>query len=718
MGFDHHGLESVNSKRESLELRTRNPNHVSLMLVVVIMSLGLMWIVFSTYAVPPLIKSAYRGESLPIFNKMISGQASHPVAGYLSYWDRLRWRVLLDFSLVGLLVVLVTRPEFRRPLWEPAAPHHTVPVLAEQNAVSSIPPPARLQRVFVVFTVLVLVGVGAARIVSTYRVFSQTFDEPAAVAAGMEWLDQGTYTVENSHPPLARVAVALGPFLDGLHMPADAGSWVTGRATPVCLWCSVGNQILYARDQYSHNLALARLGVLPFFFLATAVVWVWSRKAFGDASALLATLLFTTLPPVLAHAGLATTDMALAATVMAALLAFICCLECPTYLRSCVLGLTAALAILSKFSALLFLPGCGLAILACLWRATRRRTESPKVPWRRRAIAIALTMSTTFLVIWGGYRFSVQSYNPQGRPHENIDGFVGAEGTLHRLAYLVAEHAPIPAPELLEGINFQRLHNEEGGLAYLLGDVRQTGWWYFFPVVLAVKSPLPFLVLSGIGLVLLGRQGWRGADWRAVAPAATAMTLLLVSLASRIDFGVRLILPIYPLLAIVAGFGAVRLWNLARPKRVGPAMVVVLLLWQLTSSARIHPDYLAYFNELAGRHPDRVRTGSDLDWGQDLLRLANALHARKIDSVMLGYYGTADLSRHNLPQWKELQPYQPATGWIAISEHKLKLGERRPPYRGYAWLEAYEPRAVVGKSIRLYYIPEGTRVPGKEGPSR
>ncbi len=117
-------------------MRTRNPNHVSLMLVLAIVCLGLMWIVLSTYAVPPIIKSAYRGESLPIFNRMISAQASHPVAEYLSDWGRLRWRVLVDFSLVGLLVVLVTRPEFQRALWGPAAPHHPVPVLAEEKAVS------------------------------------------------------------------------------------------------------------------------------------------------------------------------------------------------------------------------------------------------------------------------------------------------------------------------------------------------------------------------------------------------------------------------------------------------------------------------------------------------------------------------------------------------------------------------------------------------------
>jgi hypothetical protein len=561
------------------------------------------------------------------------------------------------------------------------------------------------RRVVVFLTVVLFASIGAARIISTYSVFNQTVDEPDHIASGMEWLDRKTYTIDPEAPPLARVAVALGPFLDGLHLPTGGGSYF-----------DLGNRILHARDQYLHNLALARMGVLPFFFLATAMVFVWSRKTFGDTSALLSTLLFSTLPPVLAHAGLATTDMALAATFMTSMLAFVCWLESPTYFRSCAFGLSVGLAVLSKFSALLFLPSCAVAILVCRWITTRPRPELPAVPWGRRGIAIAAATMMAFLTIWGAYRFSVQSYKPNGVPDENMTDS-RAQKTWHRLSYVVAEHIPIPAPELMTGINILRLHNARGHIGYLLGKVRQTGWWYFFPVALAVKSPLAFLILTGIGLLTLGRRAWRGADWRALAPAVMAVTLLLVCMPSRINIGLRHILPIYPLLAIVAGLGAARLWNLARPKRVGPFMVVVLVIWQLTSSARIHPDYLSYFNELAGRHPDDVLVESDLDWGQDLQRLARELHARRIDSVALAYHGTAEPGLSNMPQWRNLQPCERATGWIAISEIPFKIGWGNPPFLAWAWLDAYEPRAMVGKSIRLYYIPEGTRIPENEGES-
>ena len=569
--------------------------------------------------------------------------------------------------------------------------------------------PVASQRALIVLAALILAGVSTARIVSTYHVFSQTYDEPSTVAAGMEWLDRATYTIDNTQPPLARLPAALGLFFDGQHVSdlpaADA------RTNPLIFaqqnWAQSGNKILYARGQYSHNLALARVGELPFFFLATAVVWVWARKVFGESSALVSVLLFTTLPPVLAHAGLATTDMAIAATSAFALLVFIYWLESPTYVRSCALGLAVALAILSKFSALLFLPSSGLAILACRWMTTRDTTrgQPPKMPWRRKVGIVAAIVVTTFVVIWGGYRFSVHITRKADRPHEKLDSRLGSKGFLHDVAYVIAEHVPVPAPELVEGIRTQQLHNARGQLEYLFGQVSRSGWWYFFLVVLAVKTPLPFLILCGVGLAVIATRGKQGVDWRAMAPAAAAATLLVVSMVSKIDLGVRLILPIYPLLAIVAGMGAVSLWHAARTRRAGAAIVLVLLFWQVLSSVRAHPDYLAYFNEFGGSRPERIVVDSDLDWGQDLLRLATELRDRKIDSVTISYFGSADLSQHDLPRFQRLLSYQKATGWIAISKSALKYGEGAPPYRGYAWLESYKPEVLVGRSILLYYIP-------------
>jgi hypothetical protein len=56
-----------------------------------------------------------------------------------------------------------------------------------------------------------MLALATLRIAATYYVFNHTADEPGHIAAGMQWLDQGVYTNESQHPPLARIAAAFGP---------------------------------------------------------------------------------------------------------------------------------------------------------------------------------------------------------------------------------------------------------------------------------------------------------------------------------------------------------------------------------------------------------------------------------------------------------------------------------------------------------------------------
>ena len=128
-----------------------------------------------------------------------------------------------------------------------------------------------------------------------------------------------------------------------------------------------------------------------------------------------------------------------------------------------------------------------------------------------------------------------------------------------------------------------------------------------------------------------------------------------------------------------------------------------LVLWLAVDGARAHPDYLAWFNPLAGAHPERVLSDSNLDWGQDLFRLRDAIERRHITSLELAYFGSGDLERMTPAHVHRLAPGVPASGWIAISETRLAdvYNVRRG---GYRWLERYAPVERVGRSIRLYYV--------------
>ncbi|MEP7352671.1 MAG: hypothetical protein ABI824_05520, partial [Acidobacteriota bacterium] len=129
----------------------------------------------------------------------------------------------------------------------------------------------------------------------------------------------------------------------------------------------------------------------------------------------------------------------------------------------------------------------------------------------------------------------------------------------------------------------------------------------------------------------------------------------------------------------------------------------LLLLWMLSDSVRAHPDYLAYFNQLAGSHPENVLAESDLDWGQDLDRLGSRLTRLEVKDISLAYFGSALLHKSALPAYHPLDPYQPTRGYVAISLHDLVLESAKNG--SYAWLKAYKPSERIGKSIDLFYIP-------------
>ncbi|MBZ5610617.1 MAG: glycosyltransferase family 39 protein [Acidobacteriia bacterium] len=518
--------------------------------------------------------------------------------------------------------------------------------------------------------VLGLILLGSIRIAITYTVFNHTSDEPAHIACGMQWLDQGIYNYEAQHPPLTRVMVALGPYLAGVHGNRQGDMTFEG------------NTILYGggANQYDFRLALSRAGNLPFFWLASWMVFLWGRRMLGVSAGVVAVFIFTMIPTLLAHAGLSTTDMGVTACMAAAMYASLRLVEQPGPKTAAWFGLALGLMVLSKFSSLVFYPAAmGLAL--ALWLVKTRpapgqlaRDLLRRLPWA------ALSAILAFLVIWAGYRFSF--------------------GKTDWVPF------PVPFPELYSGIQEVSQHNTGGHLSYLMGDLRMDGWWQFFPVLLAVKLPLAMLGLLALGLWKLPA---RPADsWPLGFAIAISLGILTVAMVAHINIGLRHILPMFPFLAVIAAGGAMWLAGKALTQGWARWTLGLALLWLCGTSIAAHPDYLAYFNALAGDHPENIVVDSDLDWGQDIKRLGQRLKELNAPSVAFTPTITISLASHGFPPHERTAIDAPSAGWNAVQMTQWKLyrmGLQMHEPGAHSWPDLIKPTERIGKSILLYYVP-------------
>jgi Dolichyl-phosphate-mannose-protein mannosyltransferase len=511
---------------------------------------------------------------------------------------------------------------------------------------------------------ILLVLIASARIAATYTVFNHTTDEPAHIACGMQWLDQRLYTYEPQHPPLARVAAAVGPYLLGIRSQGTPGTGLAQESLE-------GAKILYRDHHYDLTLAMARLGILPFFWVACLVVYLWAKRVYGPAVAVIALFFFSFLPPVLAHASLATTDMALTAFLGAACLSALVWAEQPSWKTGLLFGAATGLAAISKFSSLVFFPAAVVLALAGYLFFRRPSMSALVSAIKERLPSFGLALAAGAFVIAAIYRFSLSA--------------------------------------LFEGIRAVAAHNAEGHPTYLLGQRSTTGFWYFYPVVLAVKTPLALLVLIGAAFWWTGRDSKRlQRDWPVLAFIAG---ILAVALISRINIGVRHILPVYFGFSLLAA-SAVADWIERGSPNWVRAAIAVLAIWFAGSSLLSHPDYLAYTNELAGSAPEKILADSDLDWGQDMKRLSRRLSEVGATQVAFSPVIIADFEGEmGFPRVTQSSPVMPAPGWNAVSlslwkVRRLGLMETHP--EAVLWPDRVPPGERVGKGVMLWYFPPPT----------
>lgn len=536
---------------------------------------------------------------------------------------------------------------------------------------------------------LILVGalalyVGQAQGSSPLK--SAAFDEQYHLAAGYSYLRTGDFRLATNHPPLAGMIAALPLLGDAsIALPTDHPTWQAGDRfafSDVFLWeANADPQGLLLRARWPVTL----LGVLLVVSICLA-----ARQMLGARAGWLALLLSVFDPNLIAHGRFVTTDLALTLFLFLTVWWAWRWLVRPRWYNLAAAGVFAGLTMATKYNGAIVWPI--VVAIALLLPVTAGQST-----WKQRLWGVPVMGMVALAVLWALYRFD-----------------------LGGVSFLPA-WVKLPAPFYFQQFwnTFNRIVDLQGArVDFFLGEASNRGWWYYFFVALAVKAPLPTLLLSLAGLAFIVRD--RTVRRLAVLWATPALFLILGA-TQVLNIGFRHMLPAVPFLVLLAAVVAQSWrWLAARSWRMAAAGVL-LTLWLVADTVRIAPHYESFFNQLAGpwQNWSNILVDSNLDWGQDLPALRQVMEERGIDTVNLAYFGKAAPEKYGvryrpLPsylrfmQGREIDaynPYTPEPGWYAISATALRTGTMTPETANlYAFFRDREPDARAGYSIYLYQV--------------
>lgn len=540
---------------------------------------------------------------------------------------------------------------------------------------------------------------------------SPTMDEQNHLARGLAVLRTGDPRLSLEHPPWINGLSALPLLmLPEIRLPTDHPSWNQPEG-----WYAFADQLLWV---YNHDVTrMVFLARLPIVFLTLGLALtgyhlarlIWGRKA-GPVAFLF--LLFD--PNVLAHGRYTTTDIGGTTFVLLATLLLWRAWQAEKWRWGLVMaaGLGLGLAFGSKLSALVFVPIWGVMALLSIGKGTQIDADRRRWGWARRLGQLGVAGLLSLPVLWALFAFEWGAFRFVTEPLTAWNRFSG------------------PMPTFWAGIE-QILRLSGGGRpTFLLGEFSQEGFVTYFPVAFLVKTPIPMLLLLPLAAgLLLYRRETRG---RALFLGVPAVLYFLFSMQSALNIGYRHLLPMLPFVYVlisglmredvlrIAYYVLKKEYAIRNTQYAIRSIPYLALLSVLISDLFIHPHYLSYFNVAAGGAANgyNILVDSNVDWGQDLLRLQDWMAENGVEEVKLAWFGSADPAYyglryqplpglpHHFDLWWNV-PFNtaaPEPGVYAISVSnlwELPLAEKTV----FAWFRGREPDERIGYSIHIYRVP-------------
>ncbi|MGA2584081.1 MAG: glycosyltransferase family 39 protein [Tepidisphaeraceae bacterium] len=582
---------------------------------------------------------------------------------------------------------------------------------------------------------------------------SPTFDEPVHLVSARAQTAYSDFRIDPEDPPLWKYFAVAGASGD---LPIDQHSELFASVLTQPRDGEFSFQTLYRSPSGRMdvdgllNSARARMIFLALVLGVLIGWWAW-RLAGGLAgrlAAVVAVAAFAFDPNFLAHAPLLKNDAPIA-LIFLGLAASIGLLgERVTIWRWLACCVLVSAALTTKFSGLIALPIFAIALLARAilpqpWPFLKRILNTRSRRISAAVILFAGCLPIAYLSIWAcyGFRFapaadgslfdvnlfktaalqreaSIAHGSPPDVPMDQLNQWAGEvrPSLTVRSVQWANDHHVLPQAWLMGflytyGTSLQRP-------TFLCGTLSLRGWWYYFPLAMAFKTPLTTLAAIALAAILspmLWKMTKRADLWPFVAVAVCPVIYMFVAMRSHLDIGMRHVLPVYPFLFIFLGVSAARAWN--RWPRATIICIAVFIAGLATETFSAYPNFIPFFNVAAGgsRGGLRLLSDSNIDWGQELPDLANWQTSHRDRPLYLCYFGFADPGYYGI-QFTDMEHSGildhldragQAHAVFAISAVALQ-GAYMDAQRSarFAPFRRSQPFDVLGGSIYLFDAPE------------
>jgi hypothetical protein len=539
---------------------------------------------------------------------------------------------------------------------------------------------------------------------------SLTNDELVHIPSAHRYLIAGDFRFNPEHPPLAKLWAAMPlPFVHLRYtQPPERSNqdFLQFTSTYSSEFWQLNEGNWWAITFWS------RAAMIVITLALGGLIFIYARTFFTLRAAVIAVAIFSLEPTMLAHGWIVHTDIPAAFAYLLFFFGLQRYWMHPTLRQAIWFGLVTGIALVTKFSLAIVAP---IFLLVLIYGAVQARALEPSQ--LKRLAQVGLATITAFVLINAAYFFQHPRLDPQDSNWISI--YAGSPLAGQKIINLLNIISKVVPTYYLFGVYTVYVHNRLGHPSSLLGSYGLHGWWSYFPLTFALKTSIPFLLLSVAAILW---AAWSTVSKRELIWLSALLAIasfLGMSMFSHVNIGVRHIAPIFPFLFLLAGAFLDRLLK-TRYVRAAMIVAVVLFGWMIFDAVAGYRNYISFTNSLTlGRANWQVLSDSNVEWGEEIGALAEYLHQQGDTRIMAAMSATG-MTPHL--QGLEIVGYPPRdlqsarTRYVAIGASYLngstvrddltdENGARLSEAQRVSYFDNYrrlKPERVFGDSIYLY----------------